>query len=46
MIQPVLGNDPIVCTPQDALACFLHTRMDLLVMGNRMVQWASDNPAK
>jgi carbamoyltransferase len=31
-------NEPIVCTPQDALACFLRTRMDLLVMGNWMVR--------
>jgi carbamoyltransferase len=31
-------NEPIVCTPEDALACFLRTRMDLLVMGNWMVR--------
>ena len=31
-------NEPIVCTPQDALACFRRTRMDLLVMGNWMVR--------
>jgi carbamoyltransferase len=31
-------NEPIVCTPQDALACFLRTRMDLLVLGNWMVR--------
>jgi carbamoyltransferase len=31
-------NEPIVCTPQDALACFLRTRMDLLVMGNWMIR--------
>jgi carbamoyltransferase len=31
-------NEPIVCTPQDALACFLRTRMDLLVIGNWMVR--------
>jgi carbamoyltransferase len=30
-------NEPVVCSPQDALACFLRTRMDLLVMGNWMV---------
>ena len=34
-------NEPIVCTPQDALACFLRTRMDLLVMGNWMVRRSS-----
>jgi carbamoyltransferase len=31
-------NEPIVCTPQDALDCFLRTRMDLLVMGDWMVR--------
>jgi carbamoyltransferase len=31
-------NEPIVCTPQHALDCFLRTRMDLLVMGNWMVR--------
>src|SRR5205823_5839228 len=30
-------NEPIVCTPREALDCFLRTRMDLLVMGNWMV---------
>jgi carbamoyltransferase len=33
-------NEPIVCTPHDALACFLRTKMDLLVMGNWMVRRA------
>jgi len=27
-------NEPIVCTPGDALDCFLGTKMDVLVMGN------------
>ena len=32
-------NEPIVCTPAGGvLACFLRTRMDLLVMGNWMVR--------
>lgn len=26
-------NEPIVCTPQEALECFLRTKMDVLVMG-------------
>jgi carbamoyltransferase len=30
-------NEPIVATPEEALACFLRTRMDLLVLGNWMV---------
>jgi carbamoyltransferase len=27
-------NEPIVCTPAEALRCFLRTKMDVLVMGN------------
>jgi carbamoyltransferase len=30
-------NEPIVATPEEALACFLRTRMDLLVLDNWMV---------
>jgi carbamoyltransferase len=30
-------NEPIVCTPTEALACFLRTRMDLLVIGNFLI---------
>ena len=33
-------NEPVVCTPSEALDCFLRTRMDLLVMGNWMVRRA------
>ena len=31
-------NEPVVCTPAQALDCFLRTKMDLLVMGNWMVR--------
>ena len=31
-------NEPIVCHPKEALACFLRTRMDILVLGDYMVQ--------
>lgn len=31
-------NEPVVCTPAEALDCFLRTKMDLLVMGNWMVR--------
>ncbi len=31
-------NEPIVTTPQDAVDCFVKTRMDLLVLGNRVVR--------
>ena len=30
-------SEPIVCSPGDALACFLRTGMDRLVMGTRVV---------
>ncbi len=33
-------NEPIVWSPQEALDCFLRTRMDLLVLGNWMVRRA------
>jgi carbamoyltransferase len=35
-------NEPIVCTPQDAIDCFRRTRIDLLVLGNYLV-YRSDN---
>jgi carbamoyltransferase len=31
-------NEPIVCTPRDAIECFLKTRMDVLYLGNHRVQ--------
>jgi len=31
-------NEPVVCTPAEALDCFLRTRMDMLVLGTRMVR--------
>ncbi len=30
-------NEPIVCSPREALGCFLRTRMDLLVLGRSLV---------
>ena len=27
-------NEPIVCTPEEAIACYLRTRMDVLVIGD------------
>src|ERR1700720_4015008 len=27
-------NEPVVCRPEEALDCFLRTKMDTLVMGN------------
>lgn len=31
-------NEPVVCRPEEALACFLRTRMDLLVLGDWLLQ--------
>jgi carbamoyltransferase len=31
-------NEPIVCTPEHAIDCFLRTGMDMLVLGNWIVQ--------
>jgi carbamoyltransferase len=30
-------NEPVVCKPQEALECFLRTKMDVLVMENAMI---------
>ena len=31
-------NEPIVCKPQEALACFLRTKMDVLVLGKFIIR--------
>jgi carbamoyltransferase len=31
-------NEPIVCTPQEAIDCFRKTRMDALYLGNYAVR--------
>ncbi len=31
-------NEPVVCTPNEALDCFLRTRMDVLVLGDHVVR--------
>jgi carbamoyltransferase len=36
-------NEPVVCTPQEALDCFLRTRMDMLVLGNIVISRAVEN---
>jgi carbamoyltransferase len=36
-------NEPIVCRPEEALDCFLRTRMDLLVLGDHVIERA-DRP--
>ena len=31
-------NEPVVCHPREALDCFLRTKMDVLVLGHRMLR--------
>ena len=31
-------NEPVVCRPEEALDCFLRTKMDMLVLGDRIVR--------
>jgi carbamoyltransferase len=38
-------NEPVVCTPQEALDCFLRTSMDLLVLGNTIV-WREEGAVR
>jgi carbamoyltransferase len=49
---PVLVNtsfnvrgEPIVCTPEDALRCFMGNELDLLVIGTAVLHKAEQNPA-
>jgi carbamoyltransferase len=36
-------NEPVVCRPEEALDCFLRTKMDLLVMGQFTVRRSCEN---
>ena len=36
-------NEPVVCRPEEALDCFLRTKMDVLVMGNFYVERTAVN---
>ena len=49
---PVLVNtsfnvrgEPIVCTPEDAFRCFMGNELDLLVVGNCVLQKEAQDPA-
>ena len=48
---PVLVNtsfnvrgEPIVCTPEDAFACFMGTEIDFLVVGNAVLRKEEQDP--
>jgi carbamoyltransferase len=38
-------NEPIVCTPRDAIDCFLKTRIDVLYLGNCALRRSGQNRA-
>jgi carbamoyltransferase len=31
-------NEPVVCRPEEALDCFLRTKMDVLVLGSHFIE--------
>ena len=33
-------NEPIVCKPEEALDCFLRTKMDIIVLENHIIRRA------
>lgn len=37
-------GEPIVCTPEDAYLCFMHTNMDYLVLGNYLLEKKEQKP--
>jgi carbamoyltransferase len=37
-------NEPVVCRPEEALDCFLRTKMDILVLGNYVVLRQAEDP--
>jgi carbamoyltransferase len=39
-------NEPVVCTPEEALDCFLRTRMDTLVIGHSLIARRADAQAE
>jgi carbamoyltransferase len=39
-------NEPIVCSPEEAIACFLETGMDVLVLGDRIVSRQNVRPGR
>jgi carbamoyltransferase len=37
-------GEPIVCTPEDAYRCFMRTEIDLLVLGNCVLEKVDQKP--
>ena len=40
-----VSGEPIVCTPEDAFRCFMGNELDVLVVGNCMLQKSEQDPA-
>jgi carbamoyltransferase len=40
-----LRGEPIVCTPEDAFRCFMGNELDVLVLGNCVLQKTEQDPA-
>ncbi len=38
-------NEPVVCRPAEALDCFLRTEMDVLVLGDCVIERSNEAPA-
>jgi carbamoyltransferase len=38
-------SEPIVCTPEDAVRCFMGCDIDLLVIGNSILRKEGQDPA-
>ena len=38
-------SEPIVCTPEDAFRCFMGTGLDLLAVGNCLMDKSAQDPA-
>lgn len=38
-------NEPVVCRPEEALDCFLRTKMDVLVLGNHVIERLKSAPS-
>jgi hypothetical protein len=35
-------NEPVVCKPEEALDCFLRRRMDVLVLGDTLIEMCGE----
>ena len=36
-------NEPVVCKPEEALSCFLRTKMDVIVLGDHLIKRNATN---